>query len=227
MENTLNFSDLIKKKFLEDMGGSLSIGTGRILTALLLALALGLFIYFVYQKTFQGVVYNRSFNFSLVVISLVTAFVILPITSNLTLSLGMVGALSIVRFRTAVKEPIDIAYLFWAISVGITTGAGFYSLSIVGSLVISAAVIGFSFFRGNRAGLYLLVLNYQSDSQETVHQALADIMNKKLKTQTMTMDTVEETYEIRVKTNDTAFIKKLASIEGVTNAALVSYNGDC
>ena len=165
--NTINFSDIIKKKFLEDMG-NLSIGTGRILTVMLLSLALGLLIYFVYKKTFHGVVYNRSFNFTLIFISMVTAFIILPITSNLTLSLGMVGAL----IRTAVKEPIDIAYLFWAIAVGITTGAGFYSLSLLGSLFISAVIVAFSFIRGNNANFYLLVLNYKIDSQNYVSEAI-------------------------------------------------------
>lgn len=224
--NTINFSDIIKKKFLEDMG-NLSIGTGRILTVMLLSLALGLLIYFVYKKTFHGVVYNRSFNFTLIFISMVTAFIILPITSNLTLSLGMVGALSIVRFRTAVKEPIDIAYLFWAIAVGITTGAGFYSLSLLGSLFISAVIVAFSFIRGNNANFYLLVLNYKIDSQNYVSEAIEKIPKKKLKTKTVSDNNVEATYEIRIKNNDTSFISEFSDIEGVTNAALVSYNGEC
>ena len=123
--NTINFSDIIKKKFIEEMG-NLSLNPNRIIIVMLLSLAVGLLIYFVYKITFQGVVYNRTFNFSLVCITMITAFIIMPITSNLTLSLGMVGALSIVRFRTAIKEPMDLAYLFWAIAVGITTGVGFY-----------------------------------------------------------------------------------------------------
>jgi len=224
--NTLSFSDIIKKKFLEDMG-NLTISTTRILTVMLLSLALGLLIYFVYKKTFQGVVYNRSFNFTLIFISMVTAFIILPITSNLTLSLGMVGALSIVRFRTAVKEPIDIAYLFWAIAVGITTGAGFYSLSILGSLFISVVVVAFSFIRGSNAGFYLLVINYKSGSQNNVSKVIEKIPQKKLKTKTITDGNVEATYEIRIKNSDTSFISELLGIDGVTNAALVSYNGEC
>lgn len=224
--NTLSFSDIIKKKFLEDMG-DLTISTTRILTVMLLSLALGLLIYFVYKKTFQGVVYNRSFNFTLIFISMVTAFIILPITSNLTLSLGMVGALSIVRFRTAVKEPIDIAYLFWAIAVGITTGAGFYSLSILGSLFISVVVVAFSFIRGSNAGFYLLVINYKSGSQNNVSKVIEKIPQKKLKTKTITDGNVEATYEIRIKNSDTSFISELSGIDGVTNAALVSYNGEC
>jgi len=224
--NTLSFSDIIKKKFLEDMG-NLTISTTRILTVMLLSLALGLLIYFVYKKTFQGVVYNRSFNFTLIFISMVTAFIILPITSNLTLSLGMVGALSIVRFRTAVKEPIDIAYLFWAIAVGITTGAGFYSLSILGSLFISVVVVAFSFIRGSNAGFYLLVINYKSGSQNNVSKVIEKIPQKKLKTKTITDGNVEATYEIRIKNSDTSFISELSGIDGVTNAALVSYKGEC
>jgi|LFRM01.1.fsa_nt_gb hypothetical protein len=225
-DNTINFSDIIKKKFLEEMG-NLTINTNRIITVMLLSLAVGLLIYYVYRKTFSGVVYNRSFNFTLIFITMVTAFIILPITSNLTLSLGMVGALSIVRFRTAVKEPIDIAYLFWAIAVGITTGAGFYSLSILGSLFISAVVVAFSYIRGNNAGFYLLVLNYNSNCQDQVLQVIDKIPQKKLKTKTYTDNSVEATYEIRVKSNDTSFVSELSGIDGVTNAALVSYNGEC
>jgi len=225
MNETVNFSDIIKKKFLE--AGSLSISPSRILLSMALALALGLFIYYVYKKTYQGVVYNRVFNISLVITALVTALVMLPITSNLTLSLGMVGALSIIRFRTAVKDPIDIAYMFWAISVGITTGAGFYSLAVVGSLIISATIIGFSFIHGSNTGLYLLVVNYDINGQEEVKTALDKIKNKKLKTKTITKNSIEATYEIRVKDDDTAFVQKLAELEYVTNAALVSYNGDC
>lgn len=225
-DNTLNFSDIIKKKFLEDMG-NLSISASRIVIVMLLSLAVGLLIYFVYKKTFHGVVYNRSFNFTLIFISMVTAFIILPITSNLTLSLGMVGALSIVRFRTAVKEPIDIAYLFWAIAVGITTGAGFYSLSVVGSLIISLVIISFSFIHGSNANFYMLVLNYKSDRQNSVNEVIDKIPHKKLKTKTVSKDNVEATYEIRVKDNDTSFITELSTINGVINAALVSYNGDC
>jgi len=225
-DNTLNFSDLIKKKFLEDMG-NLSINTNRIITVMLLSLAVGILIYFVYKKTFHGVVYNRSFNFTLIFISMVTAFIILPITSNLTLSLGMVGALSIVRFRTAVKEPIDIAYLFWAIAVGITTGAGFYSLTILGSLFIAVVVVAFIYIRGNNANFYLLVINYRSGCHDQVSKIIDKIPQKKLKTKTLANNNVEATYEVRIKNNDTSFVSELSGIDGVTNAALVSYNGEC
>lgn len=226
MDETLNFNDLIKNKFLEEMG-VLNIGVGRIMITLLLSIALGFLIYFVYQKTFQGVVYNRSFNFSLVLISTVTALIILPITSNLVLSLGMVGALSIVRFRAAIKEPLDIGYLFWAISVGITTGAGFYTVSIVGCLVISAMIVAFSFIRGKNAGLYLLVLNYEEMAQSDVNSTVEKIPNKKLKTKTVTRDMVEVTWEIRVEHDDTTFMQDLVEIDGVSNATLVSFNGEC
>ena len=151
-DNTINFSDIIKKKFLEEMG-NLTINTNRIITVMLLSLAVGDTDLLCLQENLQRCCIQPQFQFTLIFITMVTAFIILPITSNLTLSLGMVGALSIVRFRTAVKEPIDIAYLFWAIAVGITTGAGFYSLSILGSLFISAVVVAFSYIRGNNAGL--------------------------------------------------------------------------
>ena len=227
MDNTITFNDLIKKKYLEEMGGSLSINVGRIMLALLLALAIGFLIYTVSKKTFQGVVYSRSFNFSLILTSMVTAMIILPITSNLTLSLGMVGALSIVRFRAAIKEPLDIGYLFWSISVGITTGAGFYTLSIVGSLIIAAVIIAFSYIRGNNSAHYLLVLNYADKCNVEVDNVLEKLQVKKLKTKTATKDNVEVTYEVRVKEEDTTFVQELAEIDGVSNATLVSYNGEC
>jgi hypothetical protein len=229
MDGTLNFSDLIKKKYLEDMGGlgNLSINVGRILLALLLALALGFLIYYVYKKTFQGVVYSRSFNFSLVLTAMVTALVILPITSNLMLSLGMVGALSIVRFRAAIKEPLDIGYMFWAISVGITTGAGFYTLSIVGSLIIAVVIIAFSYIRGNNAEVYLLVLNYEDKTQNNVEDKLKNLPGKRLKTKTIVKGSIEATWEVRVKNGDTSFVQEISELEGVSNATLVSYNGDC
>lgn len=226
MDNkTINFSDIIKKKFIEDMG-NLSINPQRIIIVLLLSLSVGVLIYFVYKITFQGVVYNRTFNFSLVVVTMVTSYIIMPITSNLTLSLGMVGALSIVRFRTAIKEPMDLAYLFWAIAVGITTGAGFYTLSITGSLMISVVIIAFSYIRGNNAGSYLLIINCNSESQSSVMEVIDEIAHKKLKTKTVTNDNVEATYEIRVNDDDTSFISELSNIDGVTSATLVSYNGE-
>lgn len=226
MDKTLNFSDLIKKKFLEDMG-NLEINMGRVVLALFLSLALGFLIYTVYKKTFQGVVYSRSFNFSLVLTAMVTTLIILPITSNLMLSLGMVGALSIVRFRSAIKEPLDIGFLFWSISVGITTGAGFYTLSIVGSLIIAGVIIAFSFIRGNNAGLYLLVLNYDDKCQSEVDTVVEKIPSKKLKTKSVTKNNIEATWEVRVKEEDAAFVQDLAEIDGVSNATLVSYNGEC
>lgn len=229
MDETLNFSDLIKKKYLEDMGGlgNLSINVSRILLALLLALALGFLIYYVYKKTFQGVVYSRSFNFSLILTAMVTALVILPITSNLMLSLGMVGALSIVRFRAAIKEPLDIGYMFWAISVGITTGAGFYTLSIVGTLIIAAVIVAFSYIRGNNAEVYLLVLNYEDKTQSDVETLINNLPNKRLKTKTVVKGSIEATWEVRVKNGETAFVQEIAELDGVSNATLVSYNGDC
>lgn len=146
---------------------------------------------------------------------MITAFIIMPITSNLTLSLGMVGALSIVRFRTAIKEPMDLAYLFWAIAVGITTGAGFYSLSITASLMIAVVIIAFSYIRGSNASFYLLVINYNSESQSSVTEVVNDIAHKKLKTKTITDGITEATYEIRLKDENTWFVSELSSIDGV------------
>ena len=133
-QSTVNFSDIFKSSFIERMT---SISILDVFIALALAFVVGLFIMQVYKKTFKGVMYSESFGISLIALSLITTLIILAVTSNVVLSLGMVGALSIVRFRSAIKEPIDIAYLFWAISAGIVIGAGLIPLAIIGSIFIS------------------------------------------------------------------------------------------
>lgn len=221
----ITFTDIFTKDFLDETGGSLT-GLDMGLT-LLLSLALGLFIFFVYRQTFQGVMYSKTFNISLVALAMVSATVILAVTSNIVLSLGMVGALSIVRFRTAIKDPIDIVYMFWAIAVGIITGAGIYFLAIVSSIVIGAVLFVFS--RINiKIEPYLLVVNYGDDETENVvFNILSEQVGPyKVKSKTKTPACYELTVEIRAKTDKTKIVNRLDAIEGVTNVAMVSYDGE-
>ncbi|MEW5801382.1 MAG: DUF4956 domain-containing protein [bacterium] len=200
-----------------------SLTVSRVILTLLLTFIVAQFMFYVYRKTFKGVLYTRNFNVGLVMIALVTALVIMPISSNIFLSLGMVGALSIVRFRTAVKDPIDTVFLFWAIGVGLCCGAGFYIVGIVGSLMI-----GLFLFLMNQVDLtgaepYLLVVHYENGAEG----ALQDVLPAhKLKSQTITAAGVELMIEVRMKAKDATGVDNLLRIKGVKDAALISYNGD-
>lgn len=224
MDKTFNFSDVIKKSFLEQFNyNNTPLTMSRVIITLLLTFIIGLFIFYVYKKTFKGVLYTRSFNISLVMISLVTALIILTISSNITLSLGMVGALSIVRFRTAIKDPIDIVFMFWAIAVGITNGAGFFAVAIVGTIIIGGVLLFFTYYDFKISTPFLLILHYDKDKDAIIQ----DMVKKyNIKSKTISRDGVELTLEVRVKDNDTYFVNELMEAEGVKDAALVSYNGD-
>ncbi len=227
MDNTITFNDIIKKKFLEQFAlGTQDLTLSRVLITLSVAFVIGLFIYYIYKRTFNGVLYSRNFNVSLVMISMVTSLIILPITSNLTLSLGMVGALSIVRFRTAVKEPIDTVFMFWAIAVGITTGAGFFYVAISGSLLIGIILLFLSLIKVKGTTPYLLVIHHDHHSIQEVARVLRQLPKHKLKSKTVTRDGIELTIEIQLKDDTTSYINRFLQISGVQDAALVSYQGD-
>ena len=176
-----------------------------------------------YRKTFRGGLYTRNFNVGLVLTGLVVNLVVLPISANIALSLGMVGALSIVRFRTAIKDPADIVFTFWVIAVGIINGAGLYMIAIVGTPVIAVFlfVLSRANFRSNDP--YLLVVNYSSEAEEAVQKA---VPKHKLRSRTVTPAGVELILEVRMKTKDAPQVDELMKIKGVNNAALVSYNAD-
>jgi uncharacterized membrane protein YhiD involved in acid resistance len=218
-------SDIFKSNFLEKASTFSILDT---IIALALALAIGLFIFSIYKKTFNGVMYSSNFAVSLVAMTLITTLIILAVTSNVVLSLGMVGALSIVRFRSAIKEPLDIAYIFWSISSGIVLGAGLIPLAVIGSIVIGLFMLIFV-NRKSSDNPYILVLNcLNEESEEKAITFINDKVKKHLiKSKTVSSDSnIEITMEIRLKDMSTTFINELASITGVNNAALVSYNGD-
>ncbi len=220
----MSFSDVFKSGFLSNIN---SFSTLDVLLALGLSFVLGLFIFAIYKKTYQGVMYSDSFGVSLIAMSMITSLVILAVTSNVVLSLGMVGALSIVRFRTAIKEPMDIAYLFWSIAVGIVLGAGLLPLAIIGSVIIGIIIVIFS-TRKIGDTPYILVISCENDDSENVVSEIikSDAKKNILKSKSVSKLGIELTYEIRIKDDDTSFINKISKASGVTNAALVTYNGE-
>lgn len=225
MNGTINFSDVFKSSFLSNMT---AISIGDIAIALLFSFVLGLFIMAVYKQTFKGVLYSPNFCVALLAMTMITTVIILAITSNVVLSLGMVGALSIVRFRSAVKEPIDIAYLFWAISAGIVIGAGLITLAVVGSLVIGLIMVLF-INKTTSDNPYVLVVNCNSDLSEShvLEQIKKNVKRHVIKSKTVSAKAgVELTVEIRLKDMTAQFMNEISHIEGVSNAILVSYNGE-
>ena len=205
-----------------------SVSLLDMIIALVLAFILGLLIMQVYKKTFKGVMYSEGFGVSLMALTLISTLIILAVTSNVILSLGMVGALSIVRFRSAIKEPLDIAFLFWSISVGIVLGAGFISLAVIGSIFIGVIMV----LLVNKKTVdnpYILVVNCENDNSE--RRALDLISNsvKKyvVKSKTVSpMGGIEMSVEIKLKETTTGFVNELSTVKGISNVVLVSYNGD-
>ena len=223
-ENTMSFNDIFKSSFLENVT---AVSLPDMALALVLSFCLGLFIYFVYKKTYSGVMFSRTFGGSLVAMTMITTMVILAVTSNVVLSLGMVGALSIVRFRTAIKEPMDIAFLFWAIAGGIVLAAGMIPLAIVGSVIIGLIMIVFCNRKTVEKPFIAVITCRDAESEKRVAQYLADQVKKAVvKSKSAQKGNIELSYEVSLKSDDTGFITALSDMEGVESAVLVSYNGD-
>ncbi len=218
------FSDIFKSSFLENIT---SVSLVDMVIALLIAFGLGMFIFLVYKKTFSGVMYSSSFGVTLVALTMITTVVILAVTSNVVLSLGMVGALSIVRFRTAIKEPLDIAFLFWSIAVGIVLAAGMIPLAVIGSIVIGVILLVFV-NKKSRCNPYIAVISVSDRSvEEQVMSFLGDNVNKMvLKSKSVQKGNIELNLEIRLKDDNTSFINAVSDIVGVNSAVLVTYNGE-
>ncbi|MGU8237499.1 DUF4956 domain-containing protein [Clostridium perfringens] len=221
----VNFSDIFKSSFVDKMT---SISFLDMFIAMILSFAVGLFIMQVYKKTFKGVMYSSTFAMSLLALTLITTLIILGVTSNVVLSLGMVGALSIVRFRSAIKEPMDIAFLFWSISEGIVLGAGLIPLAILGAVFIGIVMVLFA-NKKTTDNPYILVVNCKNDiSENSVLNILSKNVNKYcVKSKTISPSNgIEMTIEVKLKNITTSFVNEVSKIEGVSNAVLVSYNRD-
>ena len=220
----MSFSDIFKSSFLENMT---SVSLLDMVIALVLAFCVGMFIFLIYKKTYAGVMYASSFGVTLVALTMITTLVILAVTSNVVLSLGMVGALSIVRFRTAIKEPLDIAFLLWSIAVGIVLAAGFIPLAVIGSVVIGLILLVFA-NQKSHVNPYIVVLSCADKAGEDSAMSLLAEKTKRCicKSKTVRAGRVELNLEVRLKDENTDFVNALSALEGVESAVLVSYNGD-
>ena len=220
----MTFQDIFKSSFLENIA---EISVLDMALTLALAFGIGLFIFFVYKKTYRGVMYSASFGVTLIALTMITSQVILAVTSNVVLSLGMVGALSIVRFRTAIKEPLDIAFLFWSIAVGIILAAGMIPLAVVGSVIIGVILLVFVNKKPHKSP-YILVLSCTDHEAETAAMNFITAQTERcvVKSKSARDGLVELNMELRLKDENTDFINALSAMNGVGSAALVSYNGD-
>ena len=221
----MTFNDIFKSNFLEQVSGFSFLDMA---VSLILALAIGLFIFEIYRKTYQGVMYSRSFGITLLALAMITDLAIMTVTSNVVLSLGMVGALSIVRFRTAIKEPLDIAFLFWSIVVGIMLGAGMIPLAVFGSIILGVVFLVFSNLKNNDTP-YILVLQCADDTveQKATEELAKTVKRHNIKSKTVGAEGIELTIEVRLPNgSSTQFINELYAVEGVRYATLVSYNGE-
>lgn len=221
---TTSFSDIFKSNFLENIS---SVSVLDMALALVLAFGLGMFIFLIYKKTYSGVMYSSSFGVTLIALTMITTIVILAVTSNVVLSLGMVGALSIVRFRTAIKEPLDIAFLFWSIAIGIILAAGMIPLAVIGSVIIGVILLVFV-NKKPHVNPYILVLSCTDHESESAAKAFLkdQVQRCVVKSKTAQKGAIELNMEVRLKDDNTDFINILSEMNGVNSAALISYNGE-
>ena len=220
----MSFMDMIKKSVISEFTGTITVD--KILLSLLVAFVIGVFIVFIYKKTYSGVVYSKSFSLCIILLGMVTAMVIRTISSNLALSLGMVGALSIVRFRTAIKEPTDTVFMFWSITAGIMAGAGLYIVAIIASLGI-----GILYFVGYMLGFkakhqYLFIVKYDARIDETIIRQVKKLPKTKLKSKSISKNIVELTFVLELKNDDAKVLDNFKNIEGVTSVSVISYQND-
>lgn len=220
----INFNDVFKSSFLQNVT---EVSMFDMVLALALAFGIGVFIFFIYKTTYQGVMYSSGFGVTLIALTMITTLVILAVTSNIVLSLGMVGALSIVRFRTAIKEPMDIAFLFWAIAAGIVLAAGLIPLAVFGSVFIGVVLYLFANRKVHTRPFIAVISCDNQESESAVLQILsAHTQRCALKSKTVRKGMYELTYDVRLKSDNTDFINELTDAKGVDSAVLVSYNGE-
>ena len=221
--------DTIKKSVLDNFSGTVSVGS--MLLSLLVAFIISLFIIYVYRKTYTGVVYSKAFSLCILLLAMVTAMIIRTISSNISLSLGMVGALSIVRFRTAVKEPVDTGFMFWGISAGIMAGAGLYVIAIVASVLVGILYF-VTYLMGFRvSNRYLLVLKYEASAHNEVMRKIKSLKKFKVRSKSIFGNSVELSLEVDLKENqkggvETTIVDQFSGVDGVNNASLIAYQND-
>ena len=220
----MTFNDIFKSGFLENVS---SISMIDMLLTIVLSFGIGLFIFLIYKKTYRGVMYSAGFGTTLIALTMITSIVILAVTSNVVLSLGMVGALSIVRFRTAIKDPLDIAFLFWSIGAGIVLAAGMIPLAVIGSVCIGLILLVFVNQKPHTHP-YMVVLNCTDhDAEIKAREFLTkNVTRTSVKSKSAVKGAIEMNIDVRLKEDDTDFINILSEMPGVNSAVIVSYNGD-
>lgn len=227
MDKSLNFSDIFQKSFLAIEGGMERFTGLEIVVNMGMSFLLGMFIFYVYRRTFQGVLYQRSFNVSLIAIAMVVTMVIMIISGNLILSLGMVGALSIVRFRTPIKDPVDLVFIFWAIAIGIGNGVSYFSITIIGSIIMTITIFALT-RREDEDPPYLLVLQIEKETNEP---EVLEFIRKSVERFALKSKTVNPAYteiiaEVKLIKTDTGFVSEMEQKFGIKKITLISYSGD-
>ena len=222
----MSFMDMMKKSVLEQLPATSSATITGMMLSLLAAFLMGAFILLIYKATFRGVLFSKGYAFSLVLLAMVTALVIRTISSNLALSLGMVGALSIVRFRTAIKDPVDTVFMFWAITCGIMAGAGLFLVGGAACLGVGGLYYVVTQCYRRSKSPYLLVIRFEPRAAKTVEHALSELPRHRLKSQTVTSHGCEVSYEISLHEEQMAAVNRFLELDGVLDASLVSYEGE-
>lgn len=227
MDKNLSFSDIFQKSFLAIEGGMEKFTALEIVINMGMSFLLGMFIFYLYRKTFQGVLYQRSFNVSLIAIAMVVTMVIMIISGNLILSLGMVGALSIVRFRTPIKDPVDLVFIFWAIAIGIGNGVSYFSITIIGSIIMTLTIFALT-RREDEDPPYLLILQIEKETNEpeVLEFIRKSVERFALKSKTVNPAYTEITAEVKLIKTDTGFVSEMEQKFGIKKITLVSYSGD-
>ena len=212
----ISFSDLL----------TITMNPVQVILTLIVGLLVGLYVWFIYKKTFSGVMYSRTYGMTLVMMTIVTALMLMLINNSLTL--GMVGALSIVRYRTAIKDPLDTAFIFWAVGEGIAVGTKFYDVAIIAGIIIGIFVLLISGSRGNKGGAqsYLLIIHYSEAAADAIRKMTKQLPGARLKSKVVRPGSIELTMELRLKENETGFVEKFTRVEGVYDASLITHQGD-
>lgn len=218
----MEFNDIFRKKFLE---GIATTQTVDIVISLLISIIVGIYIFYFYKKVYKGIMFSKMFATALIGMTVITTFIIIAITSNVILSLGMVGALSIVRFRSSIKEPVDIVYIFWAISEGIVIGSQQYVLAIIGTICISIAIAIFSYYNENMSR-YILVVRYNSDEQKILEVVKKNCKRYKIQSNTLYNDEQELIVELILEENEIKIMQQLKKYESINMLSMVKYNGE-
>ncbi len=220
----MTFRDIFKNSFLRNWEAA-QASSYELVVSLAISVLVGLFIYYIYKITYTGAVYNKNFNISLIAITILITAIIATISSNIVLSLGMVGALSIVRFRTAIKDPLDLTYMFWAITAGISIGAKIWIVAVLSSIILAAVIVILSKTGHFRKNWFLFIVKHDSSSDEEIKKILSKYSHN-MKSRVINNDEIETIYEVKASKSHVGFATQIAQIQGVQSTTLVEYRGD-